>query len=159
MRRFIAMANAAAMKVTESVCRRDIFNLEPVNVHLDGRVLIVKLESRSVLKYYMALSVVLIDRLITICYKNETVIGTAVYGTLCGLHSSHSKYNFDLNIGCGGIADIRNECPAEHQRRDDKTMSCSPTNRRFSCAIAQKCCVCSDEYKRTLVRNSLWAAN
>ena len=74
---------------------------------------------------------------LTICYKNETVIDTPVYGNLCGLHSSHSKYNFDLNIGCGGITDIRNECPAEHQRRDDKTISCSRTNVRPSCAIAQ----------------------
>jgi hypothetical protein len=54
---------------------------------------------------------------LTICYKSKTEIGNPAYGTICGLHSYHSTYNFDINIGCNGTSNVLNEtCPSDYEQ-------------------------------------------
>jgi hypothetical protein len=55
---------------------------------------------------------------LTICYKNQTEIGTPVHGTLCGLHSYQSgPYLFKHDIGCSTTDNLSTgTCPSGYQR-------------------------------------------
>ena len=82
---------------------------------------------------------------LTVCYKSITSVDTPVYGTICGVHSYSREFNFDINIGCGGISDIRaNDCPTSFQKRTGNTNVCysSPLLGRF-CTDTKRNVVCA----------------
>lgn len=55
---------------------------------------------------------------LTVCYKSQTVISRPVHGTLCGIHSSHSRYNFDITIGCQNTYNlVSGMCPENYTKK------------------------------------------
>ncbi|UJR06611.1 hypothetical protein I4U23_010895 [Adineta vaga] len=78
---------------------------------------------------------------LTVCYKNQTEVGTPVYGTLCGLHSSHSApYNFAHDIACNATRNVQSgTCPLGYHRygvnRIDRTTLRSLIKANAVCAI------------------------
>lgn len=55
---------------------------------------------------------------LTVCFKDQTVTGDPVHGTLCGLSSHHgAPYNFNHHIRCGNVTNVLNSvCPSGYQK-------------------------------------------
>lgn len=76
---------------------------------------------------------------LTICYKVETTVGTPVYGTLCGIHSYHEQYNFNIDIGCGGISNVyTGSCPAGYLQRNGQTEGVKSYGSRYTTTYVNK---------------------
>ncbi|CAF1449949.1 unnamed protein product [Rotaria magnacalcarata] len=58
---------------------------------------------------------------LTICYKNQTAIEPPMYGTICGIHSYHSSYNFNIAIKCHNSSDrLIDTCPENYRSFHEK---------------------------------------